>query len=146
MFCKVYIPTRRYPVTSNFFMKRTWRIAPIVVGLVLAASIGLVLWEARSAFQESAAEVASSRQLPYQIINLEPSPVPGEELFTSQAALTDAVAFGGNLYVSSSSGISVYSAAGSRVIGWRKLGHQCLITGPRSLPQAVLLALAAGDA
>jgi hypothetical protein len=42
--------------------------------------------------------------------------------------------------------LSVYSAAGRRVIGWRKLGHQCLITGPRSLPQAVLLGLAAGDA
>src|SRR3954451_19689356 len=42
--------------------------------------------------------------------------------------------------------IRVYSAAARRVIGWRKLGHQCLITGPRSLPQAALLALAAEDA
>jgi len=94
-------------------MKRTWRIAPIVVGLVLAASIGLVLWEARSAFQQSDAEVAASSELPYQIINLEPSPVAGEELFTSPSGFTDAVGYGGNLYISSASGISVYSGDGT---------------------------------
>jgi ligand-binding sensor domain-containing protein len=94
-------------------MKRTWRIAPIVVGFVLAASIGLVLWEARSAFQQSAAEVAVSSELPYQIINLEPSPVAGEELLTAQSGLTDAVPYGGSLYVSSASGINVYSQDGA---------------------------------
>ena len=94
-------------------MKRTWRIAPIVVGLVLAASTGLILWEARRAFQKSAAEVAASTELPYQIINLEASPVAGEELFTARTGPTDAVAYGGNLYVASPSGISVYSAEGA---------------------------------
>lgn len=42
--------------------------------------------------------------------------------------------------------LHVYSDGGRRVIGWRKRGHECLISGPRSLPEATLLALAAGDA
>lgn len=94
-------------------MKRTWRIAPIVVGLVLAASIGLVLWEARSTFQQSAAEVAASSEIPYTTINLQPSTVAGEELFAAQAGFTDAAAFGGNLYIASAAGINVYAPDGA---------------------------------
>jgi ligand-binding sensor domain-containing protein len=93
-------------------MKRTWRIAPIVVGLVLAASFGIVLWEARSAFQQSAAEIAASSEFPYQRISLESSQPAGEQLFTAQAGFTDAAAFGGNLYVSSAAGINIYAPNG----------------------------------
>lgn len=42
--------------------------------------------------------------------------------------------------------LRVYWDGGRRVIGWRKLGHQCLIAGSLSLPEETLLALAAGDA
>lgn len=42
--------------------------------------------------------------------------------------------------------LHVYSDAGRYVIGWRQQGHQCLIVGPRSLPQRDLLALAAREA
>ena len=118
-------------------MKRTWRIAPIVVGLVLAASIGSVLWEARSASQHSAEEVAAASELPYQIINLEPSQVTGEELFTSRSGFTDAVGYGGNLYVSSASGISVYSGDGTLKKSYR-VGVD--------LPPAPVTALAIGVA
>jgi len=118
-------------------MKRTWRIAPIVAGLVLAASIGLILWEARSAFQKSAEEVAASTELPYQIINLEPSAVAGEELFTARTGPTDAVSYGGNLYVSSAAGISVYSGDGTLKKNYR-VGID--------LPPAPVTALAAGPA
>ena len=39
----------------------------------------------------------------------------------------------------------VYSDAERRVIGWRRLGHECLLAAPRSLSQGALLALAAGE-
>ncbi|MFL6299332.1 MAG: hypothetical protein ACJ71N_01845 [Terriglobales bacterium] len=116
-------------------MKRTWRTAPIVVGLVLAASIGLVLWEARSAFQKSAEEVAVSSEFPYQVINLEPSTIAGEELLTARSGLTDAVAYGGNLYVSSAAGINVYSSEGALKKSYR-VGIE--------LPPAPVTALAVG--
>lgn len=76
-------------------MKRTWRIAPIVVGLVLAASIGFVLWEARRAFQRSAVEVAASSELKFQTISIEPVTFAGVESFAAPAAFTDAVIFEG---------------------------------------------------
>jgi len=80
-------------------MKRTWRIAPIVVGLVLAASTGFVLWEARHAFQQSAAEVAASSGFKFQAISLEPAAPAGVESFAAPAGFTDAVAFAGDLYL-----------------------------------------------
>jgi hypothetical protein len=39
--------------------------------------------------------------------------------------------------------LHVYTEGGRRLIGWQESGHQCLITAPRSLPEASLLALAA---
>src|SRR3954466_14348373 len=94
-------------------MKRTWRIAPIVVGLVLAASIGFVLWEARHAFQQSAAEVAASSGFKFQTISLEHAPPAGVESFAAPAGFTDAVAFAGDLYLSSPAGIFAYGPEGT---------------------------------
>jgi hypothetical protein len=42
--------------------------------------------------------------------------------------------------------VHVYSEGGRRVITWRNRGHQCLIVGARSLPEAALLTLAAAEA
>src|SRR3954468_17909270 len=94
-------------------MKRTWRIAPIVVGLVLAASTGFVLWEARHAFQQSAAEVAASSGFKFQAISLEHAAPAGVESFAAPAGFTDAVAFAGDLYLSSPAGIFAYGPDGA---------------------------------
>lgn len=137
MQCRVYIPTRRYPVTSNFFMKRTWRIAPIVVGLVLAASVGFVLWEARQTFQRSAAEVAASSEFKFQIISLEPAIPSGVESFAAPGGLTDAVSYAGSLYLSSPIGIFVYGSDGTLKKSYR-VGLE--------LPPAAVVAMATGVA
>src|SRR3954452_1268005 len=42
--------------------------------------------------------------------------------------------------------LRVYSDDGRRVVTWRERGHQCVIVGPRSLPEATLLALPADEA
>src|SRR4051794_13086265 len=94
-------------------MKRTWRIAPIVVGLVLAASIGFVLWEARHAFQQSAAEVAASSGFKFQAISIEHVAPAGVESFAAPAAFTDGIAFAGDLYLSSPAGIFAYGPDGA---------------------------------
>lgn len=41
--------------------------------------------------------------------------------------------------------LHVYANGGRRVVTWRWRGHQCMIAGPRSLPERTLLALAAGE-
>src|SRR4051794_21727473 len=94
-------------------MKRTWRTAPIVVGLVLAASVGFVLWEARHAFQRSAAEIASSSEFKFQAISIEPVTLSGVKSFAAPAGFTDAVTYAGNLYLSSPAGIFAYGPDGT---------------------------------
>src|SRR3954469_14151568 len=116
-------------------MKRTWRIAPIVVGLILAASIGFVLWEARRAFQQSAAEVGGSSGFTFQTISLEHTATRGVESFAAPAAFTDAVAFAGDLYLSSPAVIFAYSPDGALKKSYR-VGLE--------LPAAPIVALATG--
>ena len=41
--------------------------------------------------------------------------------------------------------LHLYSGEGQRVVAWRQRGYQCVIAGPRALPAAALLALAADD-
>src|SRR5437879_3749134 len=118
-------------------MKRTWRIAPIVVGLVLAASIGFVLWEARHAFQRSAAEVATFSEFKYQAINIEPVLPSGIESFAAPAAFSDAVAYAGNLYLSGPGGIFVYGPEGALKKSYR---------AGLELPAASVVAMATGVA
>jgi ligand-binding sensor domain-containing protein len=118
-------------------MKRTWRIAPIVVGLVLAASIGFVLWEARHAFQQSAAEIAASSESKFQTISLEPVVPSGMESFAAPDDFTDAVEFGGNLYLSSPGGIFVYGPDGALKKSYR---------AGLELPASPVVAMATGVA
>src|SRR6266478_8667275 len=118
-------------------MKRTWRIAPIVVGLVLAASIGFVLWEARHAFQRSAAEVAASSEFNFQTINIEPVLLSGVESFTAPATFSDAVTYAGNLYLSGPGGIFAYGPDGALKRSYR---------AGLELPAAPVVAMATGAA
>jgi hypothetical protein len=41
--------------------------------------------------------------------------------------------------------LHLYSGDGQRMVTWRERGYQCVIAGPRALPEATLLALAADD-
>jgi len=118
-------------------MKRTWRTAPIVVGLVLAASIGFVLWEARRAFQRSSAEVAASAEFKFQTISIEAVTPFGVESFAAPAGFTDAVAYAGNLYLSSPAGIFAYGPDGAL--------HKSYRAG-LELPAAPVVAMATGVA
>ena len=118
-------------------MKRTWRIAPIVVGLALAASIGFVLWEARRAFQRSAAEVASSSEFNFQTISIELVTPSGVESFAAPAGFTDAVAYAGSLYLASPAGIFAFGPDGALKKSYR-VGLE--------LPAAPVVALATGVA
>jgi ligand-binding sensor domain-containing protein len=118
-------------------MKRTWRIAPIVVGLVLVASIGFVLWEAKRVFQHFAAEVAASSEFKFQTSSREPVIPSGVESFAAPAGFTDAVPYAGSLYLSSPAGIFAYGPDGALEKSYR-VGLE--------LPAAPVVAMATGVA
>lgn len=89
-----------------------WRKRVALVLVLLAATAGLIFWQASRTLRQAATEVRAEQQIPFQLIPLS-RPVPtGYEVFSAPAVFRDAAWYGGRLYLAGSAGLSVYDSQG----------------------------------